>query len=164
MMRYLFGIGVVVLGAILTLSSCVDAPSFDDIPEIKNARLDLGSNPVNPYDTSVVFKVDIRFDFSDGDGDLGRLPNDSTTSNVFLVNEQLLTAPDTFFYSMQYIPPDGGVPDITGTVKIQLEQSTFDGFCIAGPLDEVNFDIWIEDRAGQKSNTLSIPSIPLNCD
>jgi len=121
MMRYLFGIGVVVLGAILTLSSCVDAPSFDDIPEIKNARLDLGSNPVNPYDTSVVFKVDIRFDFSDGDGDLGRLPNDSTTSNVFLVN-------------------------------------------LDGPLDEVNFDFWIEDRAGQKSNTLSIPSIPLNCD
>ncbi|MCP4121474.1 MAG: hypothetical protein GY751_06940 [Bacteroidetes bacterium] len=164
MMRYFFGIVMALIAALSLITGCVVAPTFDDVPSISNARLDLGSNPVNPYDTSVVFKVDIRFDFSDGDGDLGRLPSDSLTNNIFLVNEQLVSAPDTFFYSLEYIPPHGGVPDITGTVKIQLQQSTFDGFCIAGPLDEVNFDIWIEDRAGRKSNVIAVPSIPLDCD
>lgn len=156
----------VIIGAVLAIlaaTSCVDAPSFDDVPAISNARLELGTDPIRPFDPEETF-ANLFFDFSDGDGDIGRLPGDSLTTNLFLRNEQL-NEPFITPYSIPYIPMEGGVPDITGTVKVQLQISTFQGFCLADPdIGQVEYTLWIEDRAGNRSNTIAVPPIPLGCD
>jgi hypothetical protein len=142
---------------------CIDAPMFDSVPEISNARLELGNPPITPGDSGTF--VNLLFDFSDGDGDIGRLPGDTMTENLFLENSQLDTTFIETSFSIPFIPPNGGVPDITGTVRVQLNISTFQGFCLARPdLTQVEYKLWIRDREGNTSNMLDVPPIPLECN
>lgn len=143
--------------------SCIDAPTFPSTPSISDARLELGNPPLTPGDSGTF--VNILFDFTDGDGDIGRLPGDSTTENLFLENSQLDTTFVDASYSIPFLPMIGGVPDISGTVKVQLNLSTFQGFCFARPdLESVSYRLWIKDREGNESNAIDVPPIPLECN
>ena len=191
------------------VSSCIDAPMFDDIPEISNPRIQLSSNPL---DVSITGgdSVMILFDFKDGNGDLGydiaqdgirtiettsifdttvtidstletelvieidSITMDTTTTidssyvydTMTVINETILSDTfidlpdhvflryeefDTFFtqYTIPRIPMIGGVPDITGTVKIFVPTSTgsFFGPCISNPqISTVTYSVFIKDR------------------
>ncbi len=153
-----------ILISLVTITGCIDAPSFDEVPFISNARIQTGSSPIDPFADTSNF-VTLVFDFQDGDGDIGRETPESAEENLFLENTQL----DTIFietnFSIPYIPPIGGVPDITGTIRVQLNISTFQGFCLAQPdLTQIEYRLWIMDRSGNQSNIIDVPAILVDCE
>jgi len=149
------------------VASCIDAPSFDDVPAISNPQVFLTSNPVSgaPGATDTVQLV---FDFSDGDGDIGYDQDDSTNippPHVFLTFQEF----DSTFnqYTIPYVPSNGGVPDITGTVTITIlaQTGTFLGSCLSNPqVNTASYSIYIKDRAGNSSNVISFDPINIDCD
>ncbi len=171
---------IVILMTAWWLNGCVDAPDFNAVPEISNVRLEMSGAVVSKNDSVV-----IAFDFSDGDGDIGHLPQDSVT-DLFLMNAQIFkldslggadtTCIDTTVseFLIPYVPMIGGVPDITGTIRVQLLPTTFLGYCsvseqrpdliVDGPLNALEFSLWIMDRGGRLSNRVEVPPIPISCD
>ena len=171
------------------MQSCIDAPSFDSLPAITDVRIEIGNSPVIPGDSNSF--VNILIDFTDGDGDIGHESSDSI-SDLFLVNSQIYffndtlgefdtTLIDTFIssYLIPFIPANGGVPDITGTIKVNVldpvkAPTTFAGFCaisnnnpdgiVGGPLTEVRYQVWFMDRDGHRTSVVDVPPIPIDCD
>ncbi len=146
--------------------SCIDAPSFDDIPEISNPRILLTANPISG-DVGSSDTMLLLFDFKDGDGDIGYNQNDTINippPHVFLTFEEF----DSTFtnYTIPIVPSNGGVPDITGTVKITILTSagTFFGACLSNPqVNTVTYSVSIKDRAGNQSNELSFETVNIDC-
>lgn len=170
-------------------TGCVDAPSFPSAPIINDVRLELGSSPVVPGDTGSF--VRILIDFTDGDGDIGHNTADSIT-DLFLINEQIYYYDDslemfdttridtlTNSYLIPIIPPNGGVPDISGTIRINVldpvkSPMAFAGYCavsnnspqgiVDGPLTAIKYKVWFMDRAGNRTEVVSVPGIPIDCE
>lgn len=161
-------IGKVILGCMIVgfAYSCIDAPSFDDIPEISNPRVLLSSNPISG-DPTASDTLLLKFDFKDGDGDIGYNQNDSVNippPHVFLTFEEF----DSTFtnFTIPIVPSNGGVPDITGTVTITILTSTgtFFGACLSNPqVNTATYSISIKDRAGNQSNELAFNTINIDC-
>ncbi len=112
----------------------------------------------------------ISIDFEDGDGDLGDLPDD-TLDNFFLVDSR------TGFvdrFNIPSITPDGSVRSISGIVDITIPSECCLPINPGGipcsvidteynPTDEVIFDVYVIDRAGNQSNIVQTPPITIIC-
>ena len=146
---------------------CVDAPNFSDTPEI--AFLSMSKDTIDQG----VFQEDsltVFFSFQDGDGDLG-LDNQASENNVFFIDTRTDVIDNTF--RIPFIPSEGSSNGIEGIVKIAL----FSNCCIfpeggpdpcqpsaTYPYDEVQYRIYITDRAGNKSNEILTDPITLRCN
>jgi hypothetical protein len=146
-------------------NSCIDAPSFADIPEISNPRIIISGDAIVTGGTSTDSAI-LIFDFKDGDGDIGYVSGDTTVeipSHVYLYREEL-DFTDSVNFKIPFIPQSGGVPDITGTVYITITNSSFLGPCLSpSRFETANFDISIKDRAGNRSNVINFQTIPVIC-
>lgn len=98
--------------------------------------------------------IRIVFDFTDGDGNLGRDRTD-TAIDVFIIDVRGgLRTP--FNYRLPNITPIGTVKAISGEVEISIESP----FKRPGVLvDSVLYEIQIRDRANNYSNIISTPTI-----
>ncbi len=145
--------------------SCIDAPSFEDVPEISNPRFIISGDAVIATGSSTDSAL-LIFDFKDGDGDIGYAAGDTTVvipSHVYLYREEL-DFTDSVNFKIPFIPQSGGVPDITGTVYITITNSSFLGPCLSpSRFETANFSISIKDRAGNRSNSISFATIPVVC-
>lgn len=111
----------------------------------------------------------ITLNFEDGDGDIGFEDN---VANIFLRDSR-----DDFIkeYASPVIPISGAANGVSGEIRI-LITTLFNVCCIfdngqdpctqnaSQPFNEFTYSIFIEDRAGNKSNEVSTSTITLRCD
>ena len=103
--------------------------------------------------------------FTDGDGDLGKLNNQDSSSQIVYRNLR-----DTIFFStdniyiIPQIPKKGTTNAIDGTIAVKLSSALFNSyeayFISKGiTIDTFTYQMYITDRANHKSNVIITPSI-----
>lgn len=144
---------------------CVRPPDFPDEPVITFKSLTKKNmiQSINQFADSSF----MTFAFTDGDGDLGNLSNDSL--NVYVLDGR--DGVEKFKYRIPYIEPQGTGNGIEGEITIKLNTSC----CIypdgqipctknpAYPTDTLIYKVYIKDRKGNKSNVIETPPIILLC-
>ncbi len=141
---------------------CIQPPEYPIIPEIELvglSSLSMVQSSLNTDSTTVVFS------FTDGDGDIGS----PEVLNIFVTDLR-----DNFVasrYRIPSIPEAGSNNGISGEITITLYTTC----CVypngeppctpseTFPTDEVTYEIYITDQAGNKSNTIRTPPITLQC-
>lgn len=111
----------------------------------------------------------VTIEFTDGDGDLGATENQTFKPvDVFVIENENR---DTLPFTMPFVAPKGASRGINGEITIVLNTTC----CkvpnhlpceksIDYPLDTINYQLFIKDRAGHKSNIIKLPPIELICD
>lgn len=146
------------------IQACIIAPDYSIIPEINFEWINK-----NVIDQGRVRddSLYIRIGFTDGDGDIG---DEQNKANIFMQDDRdgmLVT------YSMPLIPQKGVANGVSGTITV-LHTTLFNVCCYypnADPCsipdkpttDTVTYSIYIEDRAGHKSNVITMQPIVINC-
>ena len=132
---------------IIFISSCVNPPDYSPIPEIEFDSI--STTFARSGQDSITFFIG----FTDGDGDVGS----DVKPNLFFLDNRTGYA-DSF--KIPNLTTEGNVKAITGTIA--YTRSSFS--CIPGKLfDTLYYTIYIEDRAGHRSNQVITPDIVLQC-
>lgn len=156
-------VGLLLLLAIL--AGCLDTPDFPVVPHIEFIGLSRDTLRQGIFHQDSLY---VEFKFQDGDGDIGRNPG-SAENNVFFIDERTGILDNTF--GIPAIPEEGASNGVEGVVRILLYSTCCiypDGTdpCSVHPdypLDEVQYKIYIRDRAGNKSNEILTTPITLIC-
>ncbi|MCY7409590.1 MAG: hypothetical protein LH473_04900 [Chitinophagales bacterium] len=129
------------------IASCLNPPDYSIIPAIGFDSLSNNIAKVNED------SITIYFNFTDGDGDIGS----DDIPNMFFTDSRT-GYPDSF--KIPNVTPGGTVKAISGEVAYTFSQFN----CIPGRIkDSLFYTIYIEDRAGNKSNEIITPTITLIC-
>jgi len=159
---------LILLIGLIYHTGCVNAPRYSDTPEIEfisftNTTMDQA--PLNSDTTIMSIK------FTDGDGDIG-FEIGTPGENIFIIDNRTNEIFDRF--RAPAIPPQGANNGVSGEINMVLLNTC----CIFPPQDsipncespvqyptnELTFTVYIEDRAGNKSNEIVTPPITLNCN
>ncbi|MBX7181023.1 MAG: hypothetical protein K1X82_02835 [Bacteroidia bacterium] len=123
--------------------SCSKKEDISEIPSISFESVSPFGN-IRQYEDSILFKISYR----DGDGDLGE--NIDSVNNLFLTDSRNNV---TYKYRLQELAPMGAKIPIQGSVNILLTSiSLVDP---ASSSETTTFSIYLVDRAGNKSNTVT---------
>ena len=165
---------VITLFMSLILSyGCRKYDSYPIIPHIELNSFQKFADSLGVDQTGV-----IGLSFTDGDGDLGLTADQNTgvyQFNLFIkyfekqkgvFKEIILTTPnpltgkpDTLWFNgrIPYITPVGKIKAISGEITDTLFINNF-----ASPYDTIKYQIYIQDRALNKSNVVETPEIVIN--
>lgn len=143
---------------IISCVMCLRPPDYPIIPRIDFVRM--SKNTMKQGDASSD-SLRLVLNFEDGDGDIGS--NDSL--NIFLTDtRQPNSTPEPF--RMPFVPEQGAKNGISGEISLLV----FTTCCLPtcnSPLnkaqDSLFYDVYIKDRAGNKSNIVRTPFIGLRC-
>jgi len=177
-MKYLRTFSIIcILG--LLYSSCVKKENYSIIPAITY-------NSFIPFCSgSTTDSAYLRVNFTDGDGDIGYPQGDVSAPKDFFVvpyiyvystkSFQPITnttnnTVDTvmFSYLIPNITPSGSDKELNGIIQINLEDFiqedisslvTNPTFNSIANVHELQFQVWIFDRAGHKSNVITTPVV-----
>jgi hypothetical protein len=160
----------------LIYSSCVKKANYPDVPVIT-------FNSFTPYYDGSGPKIDsaiLRVNFTDGNGDIGYPSQQEGVSPDFYVvplmffkrtqtygsipvNDSIIE----FAYNVPYITPSGSDKELNGIIQFNFEglfQEDINAFLTEIPpydtmidAHRLEFEIWMYDRAGNKSNVLITP-------
>ncbi len=138
-----------ILTAILFLCILISCKKEDDLlSDVPNLELiSIGPSSVVQFEDSVVIKLA----YEDGNGDLGGFPADSV--NLFVVDTRNGVP---FEFRIQELVPGGAEVPIKGTLSITLQNLFLTG---SGSQENVTFEIYAYDRAGNKSNVVKTPGV-----
>ncbi|HOS48284.1 MAG TPA: hypothetical protein PLG57_06585 [Bacteroidia bacterium] len=132
------------------LSSCKkdDSSEMSSVPEIEMVSV----TPLQPkeYSDSIVFTIR----YKDGDGDLGE--NDPDVKNLFLTDNRIGI---THQYRIQQLAPSGTTIAIEGNLNVVLNNLVITD---SSATQNANFSIYVKDRAGNKSNVITSPTITIH--
>ncbi len=138
----------------LLIISCKKDDTFPVTPEISFVSL------VKYVSVSNNDSLELTFDFTDGDGDIGSPESNTSSRDIFaklfelkngVFEEANLAAP--LEYRMPYLEPSGNNESLKGTVRINIDYN------ILQPNDTIRYELYITDRAGHKSNTITTSTI-----
>lgn len=133
---------------VLVFSSCKkDEDSLSIVPQLTFESI--SPTTIQEFGGPITFSIS----YQDGDGDLGE--NDSDAKNLFL---QDLRNGIIYEYRIQELAPQGADIAIIGTIDIILNTiSITDG----SNEQEVTFDIYAVDRAGNSSKPITSPPLTI---
>ena len=146
------------LPALLFLQSCQKEDSLPVTPSIEFKSLEKFT-AVNAGIDSLV----LTFAFEDGDGDIGFPDSDTSSRDIFvkLFEKQngvfvpiVFTDTLLFTYRMPYLEPTGNNSSLKGDVVI-----SYLGYLLGVPNDTVRYQLYIRDRAGHISNTITTTEV-----
>ena len=149
----------------IVLSSCAESPNFDVVPEIEFLRMSKTEMVQGRFATDSVV---IEIAFKDGDGDLSQ-SSPLSGPNIFLIDSRTDQVYTTF--RVPEIPEVGANNGVEGVLFLRV----YNTCCIFSqgippcevfpsiPTNELTFDIYIVDNAGNKSNTVRTSAITLLC-
>lgn len=137
---------------------------FGNRPDLE--YLDISPREVRAIADSII----IRVEFKDGDGDLGDASNLDNNLVVLdnrfrdTINEPLTLDQATLRYSLPNLTPDTKNPAIQGIITIEVIQTGVrrDSRGIELPVDSTSFDIFVTDRLGNVSDTVTTETILIN--
>jgi hypothetical protein len=148
--------------------ACVKPPNYPDSPtlEFRNfSKTELRQGAFG--EDSVV----LTLFFTDGDGDFGSASN-SIERNIFMRDNR--TGQTFREYKAPFVPEEGAGNGISGTIDIVIlttccvfDLATGIPPCekpAAFPTNTLTLDIFIKDRAGNQSNTITTPPLTLRCN
>jgi len=159
---YLFSISA----ALFLCPGCVTSPDFPVEPKIEFVgftKNQLRQGSINNDSTYLIIS------FEDGDGDLG-LDESILETNLIVIDnrtEQIYNQ-----YKTPLIPEEGVGNGVQGEMRILM----FTTCCVFPdnippcespdlyPTNDITFDVFIVDRAGNQSNTITTPAITLLCN
>lgn len=142
-MRYLFAL----LSIGLVFSACKKEEDIKDpVPKI---------SLVSIYPTQVIQQTDsivIRFNYKDGDGDLGE--NVAGKKNLFVTDTRIAV---TDSFRIQQLAPSIVNSPITGILRVVIPSTIITSD--TSEFETVTYSIRVVDRAGHYSNTMLTPSV-----
>jgi hypothetical protein len=160
-MKKIFGISLFIFCCYCWIA-CDKPPIYDDTPNI--TWVEFSVDTVQQLSGAVVFK----FDFTDGDGDLGQ---DGDTANHIIIVDTRRTPNDTAFYKIPTIDQQGIVSGISGQLEVSVSQIC--GIDQTNPLilcqtqpnyfDPIVYKIRIKDNAGRWSNEITTDTLYVKC-
>ena len=144
----------ILLVGILAFYCCKKAPTYPATPSL--TWLNATPNPVKIGTDS----LKLKFSFTDGDGDLGQA---GTSIYVTDIRPNNLNKPYIYTYNLPNIPSKGSYKQITGSISINMYSNNS---CRPGhdTRDTVSYAIYVKDKAGHKSNTITTPPIIFLCN
>jgi hypothetical protein len=95
----------------------------------------------------------ITISYTDEDGDLGE--NSPDIDNLFVEDSRNGIV---YHYRIPQLAPNGNEISIEGNFNIKINGS---GITNSSTSQQVNYDIYVKDRAGNKSNTITASSITI---
>jgi len=151
----------------LLLASCLKRVDYPVIPQIKFESVFLNPNPANQADSI----GSVKFSFTDGDGDLGLRPGDTTGDfaqgqpyyyNLFIryfekQNGQYVEVVPIFPFDVRFesLTPSGKDKNLEGEMDVGI-------FADPGTVfDTVRYEMYIVDRELHHSDTIVTPDIRL---
>lgn len=155
-----------ILIGLAVLVGCIDPPDYPNEPEIE--FLSWSKNTMNQGDLNGD-SVLIRLTFTDGDGNIG-YPASDPTPDIFVIDSRTGIIQDRL--KMPEVPEEGTGNGINGELTLRI----FNTCCFFPknippctvtnmyPTDTLHYEIYIEDRAGNRSNTISTPMMILRCN
>jgi len=139
---------------LILFHSCKNEPIFPIEPKIEFIS-------VEPAVIQDFGDVEIKLSYTDGDGDLGNEEADSTNFNLFLKDLRPglpINGYDGILkYNIPNLTTDTKKPSIQGTININVLSLL--RLQATKPADTLAFEIWIQDRAGNISNTIQTKPI-----
>ena len=97
--------------------------------------------------------INITISYTDGDGDLGE--NNPDVYNLFVLDNRNGIE---YKFRIPELSPNGNEIAIEGNFNIKINGSGITNSSIS---QQVNYDIYVTDRAGNSSNTVSTSSIAI---
>ena len=138
---------VIYLCAIVLLFSCEKEQVISDTPIIEFKSISPAT--VQEYSDDII----IIISYSDGDGDLGE--NNPDIHNLFLEDNRNGIV---YQFRIPHLAPDNNSIAIEGDFNITINGS---GITDESSSQQVNYAIYVTDRAGNKSNTIITSSITI---
>jgi hypothetical protein len=118
-----------------------------NVPFIK--LLDVSSTTILQFKDSLV----IRFEYTDGDGDIGELNPDM---NDLQIKDKRLNKAD--FYFVKPLSPPGSEIKTKGIIAVQMKNTFLLGTANS---ETTTFELKLKDRAGNWSNSIITPIITI---
>lgn len=144
--------------------SCEKKSSYPDVPVIT-------------YNNFYCDSACLRINFTDGNGDIGYpsqqegvKPNLYANVLVYVYKTHTYDSFTQFSYNIPDITPSGSNKALNGIIQVNFEgllnewvtqDST--GFSNLADFTNLEFQVWILDRAGNKSNVLVTPPVSYPC-
>ncbi len=135
---------------LIFLSSCKKDDSLSGnskVPFIK--MLDVSSTTILQFKDSLV----IRFEYTDGDGDIGELNPDE---NDLQIKDKRLSKAD--YYFVKPLSPPGSDIKTKGIIAVQMKNTFLLGTANS---ETTTFELKLKDRAGNWSNSIITPIITI---
>ena len=107
-------------------------------------------NSVTAFRDSLVFTIG----YKDGDGDLGE--NNANATNLFLTDNRINI---TYKYRLSQLAPTGSKIAIQGKVAFTLKSTEITD---SSSSQAATYNIYVVDRSGNKSNTVTTSSISVH--
>ena len=138
---------IIYLFAIVLLFSCEKEQVISDTPiiEFKN----ISPTTVQEYSDD----ISITISYSDGNGDLGE--NNPDIHNLFVEDNRNGIV---YQFRIPHLAPDNNSIAIEGNFNITINGS---GITNESSSQQVNYSIYVTDRAGNKSNTITTSTITI---
>ncbi len=124
-----------------------EAVSYDDTPALSFESI--SPSIAREFEDSITIVIG----YSDGDGDLGE--NDAGISNLFVIDTRIQI---TYPFRVQQLSPDGSSIPIKGKLKVVLRNT---GITDGSTEQNVTYQVYMTDRAGHKSNTVTCSTITI---
>jgi len=138
---------IIYLFAIVLLFSCEKEQVISDTPIIEFKSI--SPTTVQEYSDDII----ITISYSDGNGDLGE--NNPDIHNLFVEDNRNGIV---YQFRIPHLAPDNNSIAIEGDFNITINGS---GITNESSSQQVNYTIYVTDRAGNKSNSISTSSITI---
>ncbi len=158
MERRIFTFSLLALLTTLVFSGCKDENTYPATPVIEFVSL-------TKYESvSQLDSLELVFSFTDGNGDVGTPDIDTVNRDVFVKFFEMkngvfveftdLAAP--LEYKIPFLFPRGNNSSLVGEIKINVEYNYIQ------PNDTIRYELYMKDRARNKSNTITTSTIVTN--
>ena len=144
-----FSVCLVVIAAIVAMSSCKKDTSISIVPSITFDSI--SPNPAIKYRDSVLIVIS----YVDGDGDLGI--DSADVKNLFVTDSRNNVVSQ---FRIPQLAPTGSSIAIEGNLDIVLPPQIFTND--NDTTETATYSIYIVDRAGHKSNTVTSKPLVIN--
>jgi len=134
---------------LLGLLACSkEKQEYDSAPTLE--FISVSPSTANAQQDSIIFKIK----YFDGDGDLGA--NSPNAKNLFLIDSRIHLSDG---YRISQLAPSGAAIPIQGTLDVVLSNVALTD---SSNQQTATFSIYVVDRAGHISNTVTSPVVTIN--
>lgn len=131
----------------LLLFSCKKDDTFSVVPTVEFKNI----SPTTAQE--YIDDINITISYTDGDGDLGE--NNPDVYNLFVLDNRNGIE---YKFRIPELSPNGNEISIEGNFNIKINGT---GITDESSSQQVNYNIYVKDRAGNKSNTITTSSITI---
>lgn len=140
---------------LMLIASCVKPPNYPIEPQIE--FISFSQTTIQEQQDSFY----VTFSFTDGDGDLGWASEDNDTTDIFFLDTRINAVTTV---KLPFIPQQGVGNGISGEVRILMLPTRCAFQNPPVPTQELIYTLYINDRAGNSSNVLTLPPLTVVCN